>query len=133
VQPEVRERMLSDERDLARLREGVRALSALACGPEVAEISVRQPAEQNAELFAALDDDAKLCEYLLATVSDAQHVTSTCRMGDSGDPRTVVDPRCRVLGVEGLRVVDASIFPFVPSANTHLTAVMTGELAADRE
>jgi choline dehydrogenase-like flavoprotein len=133
VQPEVRERMLSDERDLARLCEGVRALSALACGPEIAEISVRHPAEQNAELFATLDDDARLGEHLLATVSDAQHVTSTCRMGGSEDPRTVVDPRCRVLGVEGLRVVDASIFPFVPNANTHLTAVMAGELAADRE
>jgi choline dehydrogenase len=44
----------------------------------------------------------------------------------------VVDPYCRVLGVEGLSVVDASVFPFVPRANTNLTAIMLAERMADR-
>nr|WTB36408.1 GMC oxidoreductase [Streptomyces sp. NBC_00830] len=48
------------------------------------------------------------------------------------DPTTVVAPDCGVLGMDGLRVVDASIFPAVPRANTHLAAVMVGELMADR-
>ncbi len=79
-----------------------------------------------------LDSDSELDDYLLATVSDVQHATSTCRMGATGSADTVVDPSCRVLGTDGLRVVDASIFPSVPRANTNLTAIMVGELMADR-
>lgn len=132
TQPMVAERMLSDSRDLARLRDGMRHLIELARHPEVAEITA-QPLEQcNRELFAALDDDAALDNYLLATAVDAQHATSTCRMGAPDDPATVVDPSCRVLGFDGLRVIDASIFPSVPRANTNLTAIMAGELMADR-
>ncbi|MFD0473391.1 GMC family oxidoreductase [Nonomuraea thailandensis] len=132
AQPEVRERMLSDARDLERLRLGVRALAELARGPEVARILAASAEAANARLFEVLDDDAALGEHLLATAMDAQHGTSTCRMGDPGDATTVVDPACRVLGLDGLRVVDASIFPSVPRANTNLTAIMAGELMADR-
>ncbi|MER6815127.1 GMC oxidoreductase [Spirillospora sp. NPDC000708] len=63
---------------------------------------------------------------------DAQHGTSTCRMGAAGDDSAVVDPSCRVRGFEGLRVVDASVFPSVPRANTNLASIMVGELMADR-
>ncbi len=132
VQPLVRERMLSDERDLARLREGVRALAELARLPETTAALSGPVERENVALFAALDDDSQLDDYLLATAEDAQHGTSTCPMGDPGRPGTVVDPSCRVLGVDALRVVDASIFPAVPRANTNLTAIMTGELMADR-
>ena len=51
-------------------------------------------------------------------------------MGAANDPRSVVDPDCRVIGIKGLRVIDASIMPEVPRANTHLTAVMIGERMA---
>jgi choline dehydrogenase len=51
-------------------------------------------------------------------------------MGAEDDRRSVVDPRCRVIGVDGLRVVDASIIPEVPRANTHISTVMVGEHAA---
>ncbi|TQM11880.1 GMC family oxidoreductase [Pseudonocardia kunmingensis] len=132
AQPEVREAMLSDERDLARLRSGVRALVEMARGADVAAISDGSVDRVNAAVLAVLDDDARLDDHLLATAADAQHATSTCRMGDPGDATTVVDPACRVLGVDGLRVVDASIFPSVPRANTNLTAIMAGELMADR-
>lgn len=131
-QPLVRQRMLSDERDLARLREGVRTLVDLARRPETAAITRDSLESANPDLFAALDDDGALDAHLMATVSDAQHGTSTCRMGSPDAADTVVDPACRVLGVDGLRVVDASIFPFVPRANTNLAAIMTGELMADR-
>ncbi|MFF5078570.1 GMC family oxidoreductase [Actinoplanes sp. NPDC000266] len=126
VHPEVRERMLSDERDLSRLRDGVRRLVELARGPRASAIRQGSLEEHNRELFAVLDDDGELGDFLLATAVDAQHGTSTCRMG------AVVGPDCRVLGVESLRVVDASIFPSVPRANTNLAAIMTGELMADR-
>ncbi|MFB4304138.1 GMC family oxidoreductase [Actinomadura sp. NTSP31] len=132
VQPEVRERMLSDDRDLARLRDGVRALAEMARGPEAATVVAGSVGAANDRLFAVLDDDAELNDLLLATAVDAQHGTSTCRMGAAGDDSAVVDPSCRVRGVQGLRVVDASIFPSVPRANTNLASIMLGELMADR-
>ena len=132
VQPEVRESMLSDERDRARLRAGVRALVDMARGDDVAAISDGPVERVNRRLLSVLDDDAQLDDHLLAVAADAQHATSTCRMGDPDDPDTVVDPRCRVLGVDGLRVVDASIFPSVPRANTNLASIMAGEMMADR-
>jgi choline dehydrogenase len=98
---------------------------------EVESITAFSPDRLNTALLAALDDDAKLDDYLLATAFDAQHATSTCRMGNPDEDSTVVDPACRVLGVDGLRVVDASIFPTVPRANTNLAAIMAGELIAD--
>lgn len=132
AQPQVREAMLSDERDLARLRSGLRALVEMARGDDVTAISDGAIDRVNAGLLSVLDDDAQLDDHLLATAADAQHATSTCRMGDPSHAGTVVDPHCRVLGVDGLRVVDASIFPSVPRANTNLTAIMAGELMADR-
>ena len=59
------------------------------------------------------------------------HVAGTCKMGASADRAAVVDPLCRVYGVEGLRVVDASIMPSLPRANTFLPVTMIGERASD--
>ncbi|MGH3586017.1 MAG: GMC family oxidoreductase, partial [Pseudonocardia sp.] len=132
AQPEIREGMLGDERDLVRLRAGIRSLVDLARSEPATAIADEPIERVNRELMSALDDDARLDDHLLATAADTQHATSTCRMGSPGEPTTVVDPECRVLGVDGLRVVDASIFPSVPRANTNLTAIMAGELMADR-
>ena len=60
------------------------------------------------------------------------HPVGTCRMGRPDAPDTVVDPDGRVLGVDGLRVVDASVFPSVPRANTHLSALAVAEALAER-
>ena len=76
--------------------------------------------------------DAELDEWLFAECSDAQHASGTCRMGAPDDTRSVVDPECRVIGCTGLRVIDASIMPEVPRANTHLTTVAIAERMADR-
>jgi len=59
------------------------------------------------------------------------HASCTCRMGADGDPMAVTDPSGRVRGVGGLRVVDASIFPVVPCANTNIPTIMTAEKVAD--
>ena len=52
-------------------------------------------------------------------------------MGAADDPNSVVDPHCKVVGSKGLRVIDASIMPEVPRANTHLTTVMIAEKMAE--
>jgi 5-(hydroxymethyl)furfural/furfural oxidase len=70
-------------------------------------------------------------EDILGSIAPMGHVAGTCRMGRPDDPGAVVDPHCRVIGVDGLRVVDASIMPCVPSANTNLPVIMVAEKAAD--
>ena len=59
------------------------------------------------------------------------HQAGSCRMGPAGDPRAVVDPELRVHGVPNLRVVDASIMPVVPNANTIAGIVMVAEKGSD--
>jgi choline dehydrogenase len=59
------------------------------------------------------------------------HPASTCRIGAPDDAQAVVDPECRVYGVEGLRVADASVMPCIVSANTNLPAIMIGERVAE--
>ncbi len=131
IDPAVEERMLSDGRDLVRMRDGVRRLRAICLQPGVQDVAERieygfsgVPIEQ--EL-----DDAAVDDWLFAECSDAQHASGTCRMGDPTDPRSVVDLQCRVIGCSGLRVVDASMMPEVPRANTHLTTVAIAERMAD--
>ncbi|MBX9846490.1 MAG: GMC family oxidoreductase N-terminal domain-containing protein [Xanthobacteraceae bacterium] len=70
-------------------------------------------------------------DEILSAVAPMGHVTSTCAIGRRDDPMAVVDSACRVHGVENLRVVDASIMPRVPSANTNLTTIMIAERAAE--
>ena len=70
--------------------------------------------------------------WMLEHCFDVQHAAGTCRMGSATDRNAVVDPLCRVIGVQGLRVIDASIVPEMVRANTHLTAVMIGEHMAAR-
>jgi 5-(hydroxymethyl)furfural/furfural oxidase len=59
------------------------------------------------------------------------HPAGTCAMGSADDPRAVVDAGCRVRGLEGLRVADASVMPIVPRANTNIPTIMVAERAAD--
>ena len=131
LDPEVDERMLSDERDLLRMRDGVRRLGEIGRHAGVAAVAER--VEYGAS-GRSLEDEltgAALDEWMLAECSDAQHASGTCRMGSAGDPRSVVDPGCRVIGCSGLRVIDASVMPEVVRANTHLTTVMIAEKMAD--
>ena len=68
---------------------------------------------------AAAQDDSALADYIRKTVRTDWHPVGTCRMGRSDDPMSVVDETLRVLGVQGLRVIDASIMPNIVSANTN--------------
>ena len=79
----------------------------------------------------ALQTDAELDAFLQEHVESAYHPCGTCRMGAADDPMAVVDPECRVIGVEGLRVADSSIFPQVTNGNLNGPSIMTGEKASD--
>ena len=75
--------------------------------------------------------DTEIDAWLRTVGTDTSHLSGGARMGRPDDPATVVDPQCRILGVDGLYVGDMSIAPWVPRANTHLTAIMIGERVAD--
>ncbi len=75
--------------------------------------------------------DDELDTFIREHSESAYHPCGTCRMGRADDPTSVVDPECRVIGVEGLRVADSSIFPRVTNGNLNSPSIMTGEKAAD--
>jgi choline dehydrogenase len=115
---------LSDPRDLATMRRAVRLTQEI----------VRQPALQayaRDEIApgAAGATDATLEEWIRNHIATAYHPSGTCRMGS--DPDSVIDPQLRVRGVDGLRVVDASIMPQVVSSNTNAPTIMIAERASD--
>ncbi|HSW18632.1 MAG TPA: GMC family oxidoreductase N-terminal domain-containing protein [Ramlibacter sp.] len=122
--PRVDLNLLADPRDFAALRRGIREARRVYRAGAQGELT-------GAELQpgAAADSDAALDEYIRNGCVVCQHPVGTCRMGSDAD--AVVDARLRVNGVEGLRVVDASVMPTVPGANTHASVVMVAEKAAD--
>ena len=75
--------------------------------------------------------DEDLNEFIRSNVESAYHPCGTCRMGNINDETAVVDPECKVIGVENLRVVDSSIFPKITNGNINAPSIMVGEKAAD--
>jgi choline dehydrogenase len=127
VQPYIDCRYLEEPWDRERLREGVRIALNLMEHESFKDIveGLISPTEQD-----LVSDDA-LDVWLLENVWIGQHLSGTCKMGPASDPLAVVDQYCRVHGIEGLRVADASIMPDVIRANTNLTTIMIGERVAD--
>jgi len=116
--------IMSEEADLVQMRRGIRATRKVYRSEPMAQyIGEERPP------FAGAESDDELDAMIRATCSTAQHPTSTCAMG-MGE-RSVVDDQCRVLGVEGLRVVDCSVMPTVPGGNTNIPVMMLAEKAAD--
>jgi choline dehydrogenase-like flavoprotein len=108
-------------------------LAALVTGVELArEIAAAEPlvAVRGREIYPGPDarDDADVEAHVRRAVELLYHPSGTCRMGAED---AVLDPELRVRGVEGLRVVDASVFPVIPGGNTNAPTIMVAERAAD--
>jgi choline dehydrogenase-like flavoprotein len=126
--PIVEFNLLADERDARRARMVVQQMVAFVRQPAVAAVTTDVVALDRP--VDTLDSPDAIDGWLEATVDDYVHAAGTCRMGRPDDPAAVVDTDCRVIGVEGLRVCDASVMPDVPRANTHLTTVAIAERAS---
>jgi choline dehydrogenase-like flavoprotein len=105
---------LGDPRDLRQLIEGMRIARDIA-----GAAPLQQALTGELQPGAAAQDDSALADYIRQTVRTDWHPVGTCRMGRGDDPMSVVDESLRVLGVQGLRVIDASIMPNIVSANTN--------------
>ena len=80
---------------------------------------------------AKVNSDAEIDAWVKENVESAYHPAGTCKMGDPADPTAVVDKDCKVLGLENLRVVDASVFPTLPNGNINAPVIMVAEKISD--
>ena len=128
VQPSFNYRYLQHPNDLRRVREGLRFAVRLLDSDAYRDVVDHRihPADD----ILASDDALDL--WLRQTVGTARHVSGTCKMGQDDDPTAVVDQYCKVRGIEGLWVADASVMPRIPrSGGAHATVIMIGERVAD--
>ncbi|MGW4534575.1 GMC family oxidoreductase [Nocardia sp. NPDC004340] len=116
--PRIHHNYLATEADRAALIAGLRAALDIAAQPALRELTTGEFSTP------AGDSDAALLDFAARTAQTLYHPTSTCAIG------AVVDPRLRVLGVDGLRVADASVMPSVVRGNTNAATIMIAEKAA---
>ena len=122
--PVIDHRLLGDPSDVTALINGLKAVDRIFKAPALAKYVVGD------NLPATTPRDDAEWEDLVRTHSRiGYHPVATCRMG--GDARSVVDPTLKVRGVSNLRVIDASIMPLMPSANTNAPSMMVAEKGAD--
>ena len=116
--------IMAEEADREQMRRAIRTARKIYNTPPMGDLlgSERTPGVQ-------VDSDEELDAYIRANCYVGMHPTSTCAMGSGS--MAVVDPELRVIGVEGLRVADASVMPTVPGGNTNLPCIMIGEKATD--
>ena len=117
---------LAAEEDRRALREGVKMMR------KVAEQSALDPYRTSEYApGAAVQSDAEIDAWIKKTAETIYHPVGTCRMGADGDPMAVVDAECRVQGIAGLRVVDASVMPTLVGGNTNAPTIMIAEKISD--
>jgi 5-(hydroxymethyl)furfural/furfural oxidase len=99
--------------------------------PAMRSYLIRHLITEGFQFDELMQDDEALEEFVRKSAIGVWHASCSARMGGDGDPMAVTDHEGRVRGVEGLRVVDASIFPLVPCANTNFPTLMVAEKIAD--
>lgn len=124
--PEIDLGYFTDPRDLPRLLKGVRVARQVARTAAMAELALQEI--QPGAGWPGADRNQE--EMARAEAQSYHHPVGTCRMGLASDEMAVVDAQARVHGVAGLRVVDASIMPDIPAANTNLPTIMLAERCA---
>lgn len=117
---------VADDRDMQSLVEGLRKAREIIAQP--AFDKYRGP-----EVFPGpkVQSDEELADYIRSTVHSANAVVGTCKMGKDSDPAAVVDAELRVRGVDGVRVVDASVMPTLPGGQTASSTLAVAEKGAD--
>ena len=124
--PLIQPNYLAAERDREVLVSGMRLARRLLQTPELARY-----ARAESLPGAQVQSDDELLDFARRYGVSSYHVNGTARMGAASDPMAVVDDELRVHGVQGLRVVDASVMPTIPSANVCAATMMIAEKAAD--
>jgi len=122
--PLIDPKILGNEHDMRLARAAIRAVRGI-----FAQSALEPYAGAEIAPGAAMQSDDELDRYIRASATPDIHTVGTCRMGSDG--MAVVDSQLRVRGLEGLRVVDASVMPRVPSGNTNIPVMMVAEKAAD--
>ena len=115
---------LADEDDLQRLVRGVRRMREILSQPALAGLGGRELARS-----ASAQSDAEIAAFVRRHADTVYHPVGSCRMGPG--PLDVVDAQLRVHGLQGLRVVDASVMPRIVSGNTNAPTIMIAEKAVD--
>lgn len=123
-EPRIRSNFLTTDYDLNQMRHALRIGRELASQKAHDYLGVKEAAPGK-----DVNSPAEIDEYLRNNTDGDFHLCGTCKMGN--DSMAVVDPQLRLHGIEGLRVVDASVMPSIVSANTNATTIMIGEKAAD--
>ena len=124
--PRIQQNFLSRDADWQTLRDGIRMARDVAAQPAMRPFVDREIAPGS-----AATQDSVVDAHIRAGSITVHHPLGTCRMGPAFDPLAVVDPELRVIGVEALRVVDASVMPDLVSGNINAAVVMIAEKAAD--
>ncbi|PZQ59451.1 MAG: choline dehydrogenase [Phenylobacterium zucineum] len=117
---------LATEEDRRAVREGVKMMREVARQPALAPFIKSEFAPG-----AAVQTDAEIDAWIRKAAETIYHPVGTCRMGAAGDPMAVVDSECRVQGLQGLRVVDASVMPTLVGGNTNAPTIMIAEKISD--
>lgn len=125
--PVIRENMLSTERDRQLMLEAFKALRSTLSTPAFRSLVEDVYIDRAGTPLATLDEPGALEDWFTHAIGDYWHAVGTARMGRREDPRAVVDDVGRVHDVGHLSVIDASVIPILPRANTHLPVVMVAE------
>lgn len=125
--PIVEERMLATDRDRDVMRQAVAKVREVLATDAFDAIVEEAFIDGNGTPLAALDDESVYQNWLDQALGDYFHVVGTARMGAADDPGAVVDQHGRIHGLGHASIIDCSILPAVPAANTHLPVVMTAE------
>jgi choline dehydrogenase len=126
VPPAIRPNYLSTEEDRAVAADSIRVTRRICAAPALARYIT-----QELRPGPAVQDEAGLVKAAGELGTTIFHPAGTCKMGPADDAGAVVSPELRVHGIDGLRVVDASIMPTITSGNTNSPAIMIAERAAD--